>query len=78
MRLLMICAALTLPVSGCAMLTGDSMRTGGIETERAICEGIGFALPTRSRADTPQTRDEITSLYAAFAAACPEHEGLIP
>jgi starvation-inducible outer membrane lipoprotein len=48
------------------------------ETEVAICDSIGAALPTRSRSDTAQTSDEITRLYATFAAACPRHQALIP
>jgi hypothetical protein len=50
----------------------------GSETERAICDSIGHALPTRSRSDTAQTTDEITRLYAHFAAACPRQANLIP
>jgi hypothetical protein len=50
----------------------------GSETEGAICDSIGNALPTRSRSDTAQTTDEITRLYAHFAAACPRQAGLIP
>jgi hypothetical protein len=65
-------------MTGCADLTTPDTGLGQTETERAICEGIGGALPTRSRSDTPQTRDEITRLYATFAATCPDQEGLIP
>ena len=50
----------------------------GSATEEAICDSIGYALPTRSRSDTAQTSDEITRLYATFAAACPAQAGLIP
>ncbi|MGA1207897.1 MAG: hypothetical protein ACO31Z_09065, partial [Litorivicinaceae bacterium] len=52
--------------------------TVGSATEGAICDSIGNALPTRSRADTAQTSDEITRLYANFAAACSAQAGLIP
>ena len=48
------------------------------ETEVAICETLGYALPTRSRNDTQTTIDQITSLYATFAAVCPAQEVLIP
>jgi hypothetical protein len=48
------------------------------ETEVAICESLGETLPTRSRQDTAQTRDEITYLYATFAAVCPAQAYLIP
>ena len=47
-------------------------------TEEAICDSIGYSLPTRSRSDTAQTSDEITRLYATFAAACPRQASLIP
>ena len=52
--------------------------TEASETEVAICDAIGHALPTRSRSDTAQTSDEIARLYATFAAACPDATGLIP
>ena len=48
------------------------------ETEVAICDSLGQTLPTRSRQDTAQTRDEITYHYAMFAAVCPASAGLIP
>lgn len=48
------------------------------ETEATICDSLGQTLPTRSRQDTAQTRDEITYLYATFAAVCPAQVGLIP
>lgn len=50
----------------------------GSATEEAICDAIGHSLPTRSRSDTTQTSDEITRLYATYAAACPQHQRLIP
>ena len=50
----------------------------GGATSAAICDSIGAALPTRSRSDTPQTADEIARLYATYAAACPQHQRLIP
>lgn len=43
-----------------------------------VCWQIGENLPTRSRKDTQQTRDEITETYAAFAIVCPSHTHLIP
>jgi hypothetical protein len=55
-----------------------STMTRGSETETAICEAWGDALPTRSRNDTQTTINEITLLYARFAAACPQFEGMIP
>lgn len=59
-------------MSGCAGVVAIS------ETEAAICEGIGAALPTRSRADTQTTIDDITRLYATFSAVCQAQEGMIP
>jgi len=65
---------------GCAMLVTGCGTTliEGSETEAAICDAWGGALPTRSRSDTQATIDQITGLYATFAAACPDHGGLIP
>ena len=60
-------------LSGCATMT-----TQVSETEIAICEGIGGALPTRSRHDTQTTIDEITNLYATFAAVCEAQQEMIP
>ena len=60
------------------MTACTSIPTEGGATSAAICDSIGAALPTRSRADTPQTADEIARLYATYAAACPQHQRLIP
>lgn len=60
------------------MTACTNIGTVGSETEGAICDSIGNALPTRSRSDTAQTSDEITRLYATFAAACPRSASLIP
>ena len=60
-------------ISACATTT----MPGGA-TERAICEAWGGNLPTRSRADTAQTQEEIQRLYAVFAATCPDQEEMIP
>ena len=61
-------------------LTGCvSMRGGDTETSREeVCRQIGAALPTRSVADTPTTRNEITRQYATFALACRDWTHLIP
>ena len=56
----------------------ESTRTQATATEQELCIAWGESLPTRSRADTQQTRDEITAGYAAFGAACPDYEHLIP
>lgn len=55
-----------------------TIQSVGSETEEAICNAIGHAMPTRSRSDTTQTSDEITRLYATYAAACPQQVTLIP
>jgi len=60
------------------MTACTSIPTEGGATSAAICDSIGAALPTRSRSDTPQTADEIARLYATYAAACPQHQRLIP
>lgn len=54
-----------------ALLAGCTTITAGTETERAICQAWGEALPTRSRSDTIQTQAEIGVLYDVFEAACP-------
>lgn len=53
------------------LAAGCTTTTAGIETERALCEAWGDALPTRSRSDTAQTQAEIGVLYDVFEAACP-------
>lgn len=75
MKPLLIFAALltAISLSGCA----GSM-TPGSATEAARCEIWGKSLPTRSRADTGQTRDEIQRGYAAFDLACPGFGYLVP
>ncbi len=73
MRLLIGSATAALILSGCAPLT-----TGAGATENALCRAWGESLPTRSRQDTAQTKDEIGSAYADFAAACPAHRHLVP
>jgi hypothetical protein len=47
-------------------------------TESKLCKIWGESLATRSRSDTPETQREIAESYADFAAACPDHKGLIP
>lgn len=75
MKLLMIFAALltAASISGCERWTGAATAT-----EAARCEIWGKSLPTRSRSDTEQTRDEIQRGYAAFSLACPEFGHLVP
>jgi hypothetical protein len=55
-----------------------NMTTQATETEKELCRVWGESLPTRSRADTEQTRAEITQAYADFASACPAFKGMIP
>lgn len=61
--------AFALLASGCATLNPTAEAT---ETERAVCSGWGGSLPSRSRSDTQETRDEIGLAYDVFIAACPE------
>ena len=75
MKLLMICAAVLIATSmtGCAKWTGE-----GTATEAARCEIWGKSLPTRSRSDTAQTKEEISRAYAAFEMTCPSWDYLMP
>lgn len=53
------------------MLTGCQMTTSGVSaTEQALCDAWQDGLPSRSRADTPQTIAEIGRLYNRFEAVC--------
>lgn len=72
MRVPMIFAA-ALTLAAC-----ETTRIAGSETEAEICRQWGNALPTRSRADTEQTKAEITALYGRFELTCPEFANLIP
>jgi len=47
-------------------------------TDAALRRAWGESLPSRSRADTEQTAQEIGAAYADFAAACPDATHLIP
>jgi len=47
-------------------------------TEREICRQWGDSLPTRSHADTTQTKAEIQNGYAVFALSCPDFADLVP
>jgi hypothetical protein len=59
--------ALMMPLltSGCV----NTMTQAGA-TEVALCDEWGDSLPTRSRADTTQTQDEIQVAIATHAAVC--------
>lgn len=72
-----VSGAIALTLSACAplMTPGGATETA---TEGAICRAWGEGLPTRSRADTAQTQDEIAATYADFAQACPSFTYLIP
>lgn len=54
------------------------MTGGGSATRDEVCRQTGAALPTRSRADTDQTKAEIQKAYATFGLTCPEFAYLIP
>ena len=56
---------------------GNSMMPGS-ETSDEICRQWGGSLPSRSRADSEQTKSEIQAGYATFALACPNWTHLIP
>lgn len=60
-----------LGVTGC-----DKTTPVGSETEYEICRAWQDSLPTRSRADTAQTKAEIGHGYDVFLAACPG--GVLP
>lgn len=64
---------IALILSGCGL-----SRVEATATERTLCRTWGESLPTRSRLDTAQTQQEISEVYADFAAACPDHAHLIP
>ena len=52
--------------------------TQATATEEALCVSWGQGLPTRSRADTQQTQDEIQNAYAEFVSACPAYSHHVP
>lgn len=54
------------------------MMTLGSATEATLCRIWGESLPTRSRADTQQTQNEIQAGYVDFELACPEFSKLVP
>jgi len=56
--------------SGCVTLTTMAEVT---ETERELCVSWRDSLPSRSRADTQLTRDEIGLAYDVHVAACPNY-----
>ena len=60
-------------MSGCINST-----TQVTETEKALCVVFGQKLPTRSRQDTEQTKQEIQKLYAEYIDQCPEQARAIP
>lgn len=71
--LLLMLAVITL--TGCDLTRPTD---GATQTHNATCLTWGTALPSRSRADTQQTIDEIGLEYGQFAATCPDHIHLIP
>ena len=66
MRKTFAIASMLFLIGGCTTMT---VATG---TEREICIAWRDSLPSRSRADTEQTRAEIGRAYDVQAAACPE------
>lgn len=63
-------------LAGCQWTDPSSTAAGATET--TLCRIWGESLPTRSRADTAETKLQIGEAYADFAAACPAHVHLIP
>ena len=63
---------LTISAVALVMLTGcNSMKiNAGGATEQALCDVWQDSLPSRSRADTRQTQEEIGRAYDKFEAAC--------
>ncbi|MAN98198.1 hypothetical protein [uncultured Roseovarius sp.] len=63
---------LTIFAAALVMLTGCQMQTtvAGGETEAAMCDAWQDSLPTRSRADTPETIAQIGRAYDVFEAVC--------
>lgn len=62
---------LTIYAAALAMLTGCQMTAQKVSgTETALCDAWQDSLPTRSRADTEQTKAEIWRLYKRFEAVC--------
>jgi hypothetical protein len=69
----LLAALMLTGLNACVSWTGQAT-----ETEGAICQALGEALPTRSRQDTDQTEAEIQRLYADYISACPAYRHLIP
>lgn len=65
-------------LQACGLSATRAGVTDGAPVAAELCRSWGDSLPTRSRADTPQTADEIGLAYANFAAACPAWTHLIP
>lgn len=63
---------LTISAVALAMLTGCNpvMMTEAGATEQALCDVWHDSLPSRSRADTPETQAQIGRAYDKFEAAC--------
>lgn len=81
MRKIFATASIALAV---AVLTGcgpSRMPVGGTDpgpAEAEICRAWGAGLPTRSRADTQLTQEQIEAGYEDFAAGCPNWKHMIP
>lgn len=65
-------------LTGCGPSRAPVGGTEASPAEAELCRAWGGALPTRSRADTGRTQDEIEAGYGDFAAACPNWKHLIP
>jgi len=65
-RTLTIFAAALAMLMGCTQATTNAAGA----TEQALCDVWQDSLPSRSRADTEQTKAEIGRAYDVFEAAC--------
>lgn len=53
-----------------ALLTAACAKPGGSETEQAMCRELGKVLPTYSRQDTEQTKEDGLRFLTVFKAVC--------
>lgn len=66
MKMLLTSAIALVLLAGCA----QTMTPAVTGTETALCDVWQDSLPTRSRADTPETRAAIGRSYDVFEAVC--------
>ena len=66
MKTLLLFASALLMLAAC----NPRMTSEVIETEAALCDVWQDSLPTRSKADTPETIEGIGRAYDVFEAVC--------